>query len=116
MAGRRRISLLAFVVIGLTAAALLVVVLAPKADPNPDGLSKVAADAGIDSSELPHAMEDSPLAGYGVEGVDDDPLSTVLAGLIGVAATFVLCAGVVGLVRRRRDPSAPPAEPLVPAA
>ncbi len=116
MAARRPVSLLAFVLIGVAAAALLVVGLAPNADTHPDGLAKVAADTGIDRTELPHALGDSPLAGYSVQGVHDDALSTILAGLTGVAATFALGAGVVWLVRRRRDPSAPPADPAVRAS
>jgi hypothetical protein len=101
---RRRRSIVAFVLVGLAVAALLAFFVSPYANPDPDGLSKVAADKGIAASELPHATEDSPLAGYAVKGVEDEGLSKGLSGLIGVAATFAIGAGAVWLVRRRAAP------------
>ena len=97
----RRISYVAFLVIGLIATVVLVILLAPNANPNPDGLEKVAADKGIDSEVMDHALADGPFADYGVSGVDNTWVSTWIAGLLGIAATFVVCAGVVYLVRRR---------------
>ena len=35
-----------------------------------------------------------PTAGYAVEGVDDDRLSTGLAGVIGVTVTFAIAGGL----------------------
>ena len=98
----RRISYVAFLVIGILAALALVVLLAPNANPNPDGLEKVAADKGIDSGATDHALVGGPLAGYGVRGVDNTWVGTWIAGALGIAATFLLCAGLVFLVRRRR--------------
>ena len=98
---RKRVSYVAVLVIGLAAAVLLVILLAPNANPNPDGLEKVAADQGIDSGATDHALADGPFADYGVTGVDNPWVSTWIAGLLGIAATFVVCAGVVYLVRRR---------------
>ena len=97
----RRISYVAFLVIGLAAALTLVIVLAPNANPNPDGLEKVAADTGIDNGMTDHALADGPLADYGVSGVDNTWVATWIAGGLGIAATFILCAGLVYLVRRR---------------
>ena len=107
--GRRRTSIAAFVGVGLLVSVLLVVVLAPRASSSPDGLEKVAADTGIDAGARPPATADGPLADYGVRGVDDPALGTVLAGTIGVAVTFVLMAAIVWLVRRRRPPPEPAA-------
>ena len=106
---RRRISIGAFVVAGLLVAVLLVVFVAPHASSSPDGLEKVAADTGIDRDVRPSAVADGPLAEYGVKGVDHEALGTVVAGLIGVAVTFVVVLGAMWLLRRRR--TRPPAEP-----
>lgn len=111
MAERRRLSLAAFVVVGLGAAVALVVLLAPRASSSPDGLEKVAAEKGIDSGRRDHALGDSPFAEYGAKGVDHDAVGTIVAGLVGVAVTFAVCAGLVVLVRRRRGPPASSASP-----
>jgi cobalt/nickel transport system permease protein len=87
----------------------LAVLVSPYASSQPDGLEKVAADRGIDRDAVPHALDDSPLADYGVEGLDDSRLGTGLAGLVGVLATFAVGSGVVLLARRRRHrPAAAP--------
>jgi cobalt/nickel transport system permease protein len=104
----KRISTLAFVLIGIAAAVALVIFLAPNANANPDGLEKVAADQGIDSEVRGHALVGGPLADYGVSGVDDRYLGTWVAGVTGVAVTFVVGAGLVFIVRRARRPPAPP--------
>jgi cobalt/nickel transport system permease protein len=108
VAARRR-SILAFVLVGLAVAAVLVVFVSPYANPNPDGLSKVAADKGLDASQLPSAVDGSPLAGYAVKGVHDEGLSKGLSGLVGVAVTFAVAAGAVWLLRRRRRTPSPAA-------
>lgn len=105
----KRKSLLAFVLVGIAASVALVLLLAPNANPNPDGLEKVAAEQGIDSEVRDHALAGGPLADYGVDGVDNRYVGTWAAGLIGVVATFAIGAGVVYLVRRaRRSPEPPP--------
>jgi hypothetical protein len=97
---RRRIRLGVFLVAGLLVAAALAFFVSPQASSEPDGLNKVAADEGFADTETDHALGDSPTAGYEVRGVDDDGLSTGLAGIIGVAATFAVTAGVFLVVRR----------------
>jgi cobalt/nickel transport system permease protein len=91
-----------FVAAGLAVALALAFFVSPYANSNPDGLEKVAADKGIDTGVTEHATADGPLADYGVRGVDDSRLSTGLAGVIGVIATFVVCFGLFVLVRARR--------------
>ena len=76
MADRRRLSLLAFVAIGLAAAAALVILVAPRASSSPDGLERVAAEKGIDVDGRPHALGDGPFADYGTTGVDDAAIGT----------------------------------------
>jgi len=110
----RRTSLLGFVVIGLAVAVALVVAVAPRASSQPDGLEKVAADHGIDAGERGHALGDGPFADYEVQGVEHDALGTAVAGIVGIAATFVLGAGAVWAFRRRRDP--PPSAAASPGS
>jgi cobalt/nickel transport system permease protein len=104
----KRISTLTFILIGIAAVVTLVMFLAPNTNPNPDGLDKVAAAQGIDSEARSHALADGPLADYGVSGVDNRFVGTWVAGLTGVAVTFVAGAGSVFVVRRARRTPAPP--------
>jgi cobalt/nickel transport system permease protein len=103
----RKVSTLTFVFAGIAAAVALVIFVAPNANSNPDGLEKVAADTGIDADVSDHAMAVGPLADYGVEGVDNRYVGTWIAGLAGVAATFVIGAGLVSVARRTRKTSSP---------
>lgn len=105
-----KVKLSIFVGAGLLVALLLAFLVSPQASSQPDGLNRVAIDKGFADRETDHALGDSPLAGYGVEGVDDDRLSTGLAGVIGVTATFVLGGGLFWLVRagRRRATTGSP--------
>jgi hypothetical protein len=98
-----------FVAAGLTIAVLLAFFVSPQASSQPDGLDKVAIDKGFAESERTHALDDAPTAGYAVKGVDNERLSTGLAGLIGVTITFTIAAGLFVVVRRaRRSPDVAP--------
>lgn len=90
----------AFLAAGVAVVLALAFFVSPEASSQPDGLNRVAVDQGLDSAEEPHAMEDLPTAGYAVRGVDDDRLSTGLAGLIGVFVTFAVAGGLFILMRR----------------
>jgi cobalt/nickel transport protein len=90
-----------FVIGSLAVAAALAFFVSPEASSQPDGLSKVAIDEGFADAEEPHALDGVPTAGYAVEGVDDERLSTGLAGLIGVAVCFAATAGLLLVVRHR---------------
>jgi hypothetical protein len=90
--------------VGLGIAVAVVIVLAPLASPDPDGLERVAQDTGFLA-----AAQDAVygiLPDYTVPGLDDPAASTIVSGLIGVAIVFGL-AVVLGrlLARRRSDPS-----------
>ncbi|QGV80179.1 energy-coupling factor ABC transporter permease [Streptomyces ficellus] len=76
------------------------------ASASPDGLERVAADQGIDKKVEEHAAADSPLADYGVSGLDNARLSGGLAGTIGVGATVLAGTGIFWAVRRRRTHAA----------
>lgn len=105
---RARKQLIAFLAAGLLVACVLAGLVSGFADSDPDGLNKVAIDQGFADTEKPHDLADSPLAGYAVKGVDNERLSTGLAGLAGVGITFVVGLGIFATVRLvRRNPEAP---------
>ncbi len=87
---------------GLAIAVLIVVVLAPLASPDPDGLESVAGNEGFLDSARDSVVQLLP--DYSIPGVDDPALSTILAGLVGVALVFGLMV-VLGRVLRRRRPT-----------
>lgn len=86
--------------IGLGIAGLIVLLLAPLASPDPDGLERVAEDHGF-LAQAQGALY-SILPDYRVPGLED-PATTVVAGLIGVAIVFALMWGLGTLLVRRRQ-------------
>ncbi|MFI6262310.1 PDGLE domain-containing protein [Micromonospora sp. NPDC051006] len=103
-----------FVVGGLLVALLLAGVVSNYASSHPDGLDSsllkgctVDADDNITGGSCPaqqakdHELADSPLADYGVRGIDNAFLSTGLSGVLGVLLTFAVGAGAFWLLRRR---------------
>jgi hypothetical protein len=87
---------------GLAIAVLIVVVLAPLASPDPDGLESVAGNEGFLDGARDSVVQLLP--DYSIPGVDDPAMSTILAGLVGVALVFGLMVAL-GRVLRRRRPS-----------
>ena len=102
-----------FVVAGLLLALALALFVSPFADSDPDGLGKVAEEQGFSGAEQEHDLGDSPVADYEVDGVDDDRMSTGVAGVIGVLVTFGLGMGAFALLRSLRR--APEDEPTADA-
>ncbi len=106
---RRRPSTRAVVVAGLAVSLLFAVVVSFYASGHPDGLEFVSGRLGFLDTARDSATAGSPLADYGVSGVDDTRLSGGLAGLAGVVVTGLLMLGLVLLLkplarsRRRRD-------------
>ena len=86
---------------GLVLAALIVVLLAPLASPDPDGLERVAEDRGFLASAQDALYQLLP--DYTVPGVSDATLTTILAGLIGVAIVFGLTWSLGTVLARRRQ-------------
>ena len=100
---------------GLLVALLLAGVVSNFASSSPDGLDSTAlrgctTNAGgeitggtcMARNEREHQLGGGPLAGYGIRGIDNPYLSTGLAGVLGVAVTFVIGGGIFRLVRRRK--------------
>lgn len=84
---------------GLVVALGIVALLAPWADSSPDGLERVAADKGFAATEREHTLERSPIAGYSIEGVENERLSTALSGVLGVLVAFAAGAGLLVAMR-----------------
>ncbi|MGK5738671.1 PDGLE domain-containing protein [Micromonospora sp. URMC 103] len=106
----------AFVLGGLLVALVLAGVVSNYASSHPDGLDSsllkgctVDAEDNITGGNCPaqqakdHELADSPLADYGVRGVDNAYLSTGLSGVLGVLLTFAVGAGAFWLLRRRQN-------------
>ena len=85
--------------IGLAIAAIMVILLAPLASADPDGLERVAGDQGF----LGNAREAlfSILPDYTIPGLDGN-VPRVVAGLIGVALVFGIMLLVGRLLARRK--------------
>ena len=94
------------VVTGLVVSLVLAGGVSFYASSHPDGLEKVAGDVGFLDSAKESAVEDSPLAGYGVAGIENERVSGGLAGVIGVASTAAISFGLFYALRRfKKDKS-----------
>ena len=100
--GHRRL-----IVAGLLIAALIAGASAWLASGSPDGLERVAEDEGfIEEAKDPGYRL---LPDYTIPGVDG-ALSTVVAGVVGVALVAALTLGAGYLLRSRRAAAPPPSE------
>jgi hypothetical protein len=86
--------------VGIAIAALVVIVLAPLASPDPDGLQRVAEDQGF--LERAQNFFAGLLGGYAIPGIDNAGLSKVLAGLLGVLIVVAIVLILGRIVARRR--------------
>lgn len=75
------------------------------ASSNPDGLEKVAETVGFIETAEEHSIADSPLADYGVKGVESERLSVGLSGVIGVLGTAGISVGLFYLLRKDKGKS-----------
>jgi hypothetical protein len=91
-----------FLAIGLAVALGVAGFVSGFASSEPDGLEKVAVEQGLDEAAADHALADSPLAGYTVDGVDGGRVATGIAGAAGVAITLGATLGLLYGVRRVR--------------
>ncbi len=86
-----------FVLAGLLVTLLVAGVGSWYASSSPDGLESAAEQAGFADTARDSAAAGSPLADYGVSGIDSDRLSGGLAGVVGVLVTLLgLVAVAVG--------------------
>ena len=104
---------LALLVGGLGIALLVVLLLAPNASSHPDGLERVADDKGFleEAKDAPYEL----LPDYTIPGVENETVTTILAGAVGTLAVAAIALGAGWLLRSRsrgpepesRDPDAP---------
>jgi hypothetical protein len=71
------------------------------ASSSPDGLEKVAEDEGFLESAEDSALSNSPLADYGLAGLDSERLSVGIAGVIGVVVTAIIALALFTLIKRK---------------
>jgi cobalt/nickel transport protein len=99
---------------GLLITLLLAGVVSNFASSSPDGLDATAREGCTFDArgeitggtcmlqqEQQHQLSGSPLADYGIRGIDNPYLSTGLSGVLGVLVTFAIGGGVFWLLRRR---------------
>lgn len=70
------------------------------ASSQPDGFEKSAGEIGFLDTAEDSPLAGSPLAEYGVAGVENERLSGGLAGVIGVASTAAISFGIFYGLRR----------------
>jgi hypothetical protein len=100
-----RLPLPVLLAVGLVAALLVAGVVSRYASGSPDGLERVAEEQGFAEREREHAAGGSPLAGYGLRGVDDERASGAFAGVVGTLLVLGVGSGLFLVLRRRaREP------------
>jgi cobalt/nickel transport system permease protein len=93
-------------IVGGAIAALVVVLLSPLASADPDGLERVAEDLGFLERGQPAPYEVIP--DYTLPFLGETPLSTILAGIIGVAVVTLVAYLIARGLRERSAPDARP--------
>jgi len=111
---KRQASLRAFVIAGLLVAVALATLVSPWANSNPDGLERVAMDEGFAGQATDHALASGPAADYQIGVSSVEVWVTAAAGLVGVAVTFCVGAGLVAMARRRRSSHTRRSDAMVP--
>jgi cobalt/nickel transport protein len=89
-----------FVFVVLAVALVIGGVISFYASGHPDGLEFVAETAGFLDSAQDSPAAGSPLAGYGIAGIENARLSGGLAAVIGVLVTLLAAGGLARLLRR----------------
>ncbi|HAT12551.1 MAG TPA: cobalt transporter [Microcoleaceae bacterium UBA11344] len=65
----------------------------------PDGLEAVAEQYGFKDKEAVAIENPTPFADYGVKGLEEQPIGTSIAGLLGSAVSFGAAFGIAQLVK-----------------
>jgi cobalt/nickel transport protein len=88
------------IVVGFALSLALAGGLSYYASSSPDGFEKSAGEIGFLDTAKESPLKDSPLAEYGVAGVDNERISGGLAGVIGVTSTAAISFGIFYGLRR----------------
>lgn len=88
------------IVAGLVLSLLLAGGLSFYASSQPDGFEKAAGEIGFLDTAEESPLKESPLAEYGVSGIDNERLSGGVAGVIGVASTAAISFAIFYGMRR----------------
>jgi cobalt/nickel transport protein len=78
------------IILGFAASLVIAGGISYYASSQPDGFEKAAGEIGFLDTAEESPLKDSPLAEYGVAGVENERLSGALAGVIGVGATAAI--------------------------
>ncbi len=81
--------------------ALLLAILSPLASILPDGLEKVAADT--DFINKAHNPAFTIISDYSLPGIQNEAISTILAGIIGTLLLFGIGIGLAYVLRTRKN-------------
>jgi cobalt/nickel transport system permease protein len=79
----------------------MVVFIAPFACPWPDGLEKIAARLGFEHRAADASLLASPFADYSIPGIASKSFSTIVAGLAGTLAVFLLVWSLARAVKTK---------------
>jgi cobalt/nickel transport protein len=88
------------ILVGLAVSLVIAGGISYYASSQPDGFEKSAGEIGFLDTAEDSPLAGSPLAEYGVAGVENDRLSGGLAGVIGVASTAAISFGIFYGLRR----------------
>lgn len=99
-AGSRRF-VASLLIVGMLGSALVAGLAGLFASQEPDALERVAQEQGFASTEQPSAASDGLLAGYGVDGIENEGLSTSISTAAGLGLTLVLGLGLFWFLSRR---------------
>ncbi|MFC1968299.1 PDGLE domain-containing protein [Chloroflexota bacterium] len=80
---------------------LAVALFSPLASASPDGLERVAEDAGFTETAKGPAYE--IIADYIFPGIKNEAVATVVAGLVGTLILFVVVYSLAWLLRARKQ-------------
>ncbi len=91
-----------FLLVGLGVALLIAGVASYFASSSPDGLEYTAQDVGFLDRARDSAAAGSPLADYGMSGVNNEWLSVGLSGIVGVLVVLILATLLATVLKSRR--------------
>jgi cobalt/nickel transport protein len=91
------------ILVGLGLSLFVGVILSPFASPHPDGLERVAEDLGFIDSASEKPISPEVLPDYTVPGIQNESLSTALAGGLGTLILYFGGFGLAKLLARSRS-------------